>query len=393
MTSEEIKTRLEEIEQRAAEIDDDLEKPEADLDALNEEARALVDEKTELNNQLKEILKTAEAEEEIRQKIADGNLGETKESFEEGKTMTNEEIRSSKEYCDAFAEYIKTGKEEECRKMLTTNAANDGQIPVPVMVDEIIRTAWDNNTILSRVRKTYFKGNLKVAFERAADPAYVHGEGTTAVTEEDLTIGIVELKPENIKKWIRLSDEAVALGGEAFVRYVYEELTYQIVKKLTALVINDIKSASTSHSSSAVGIPKIEGAPGLTVIPEAEANLSDEAVDVVAIMNRLSSAAFNEARVAANFAVDPYDGLEVLYSSELPAYSTADANAVWLIVGDLNGAQVNYPEGEGVIIKWDDLTEAEADLVKVVGRQYAGHKVTAPGMFVNVKKAAGSTST
>ena len=35
-----------------------------------------------------------------------------------------------------------------------------------------------------------------------------------------------------------------------------------------------------------------------------------------------------------------YDGLEVLYTSALPAYSTADADAVWMIVGDLDGAQV-----------------------------------------------------
>ena len=183
--------------------------------------------------------------------------------------------------------------------------------------------------------------------------------------------------PKNIKKWIRISDESVALGGEAFVRYVYEELTYQIIKKLSALVIADIAGASTSHSSSAIGIPKIAGAPSLTIVPEAEANLTDEArnvvVIIVVIINRLSSAAFNEARVAGNFAVDPYDGLTVLYSSALPAYSAASDNAVWMIVGDLDGAQVNYPEGEGVIIKWDDLTEAEADMVKVVGRQYAAH--------------------
>ena len=301
-------------------------------------------------------------------------------------------VHQHREYAEAFKNYILTGDDKECRAMLTTNAAAGGQVPVPVLVDQIIRTAWENDTILSRVRKTSFRGNLKVAFERAADPAYEHGEGTTAVTEEDLTLGIVEMVPKNIKKWIRISDESVTLGGEAFVRYVYEELTYQIIKKLSALVIADIAGASTSHSSSAIGIPKIAGAPSLTIVPEAEANLTDEARNVVVIINRLSSAAFNEARVAGNFAVDPYDNLEVLYSSALPAYSTASADAVWMIVGDLDGAQVNYPEGEGVIIKWDDLTEAEADMVKVVGRQYAAHKVTGPGRFVNVKKPAAVTT-
>ena len=378
---------LAEIETRKAQILEEMEKEGADLDALKNEME-------ELRKNADELRENAKKAEEIRKQIAEGAagvvIGETRKAETASKTV--DEIRGSAEYAEAFKNYILTGDDKECRAMLTTNAAADGQVPVPVLVDQIIRTAWENDTILSRVRKTSFRGNLKVAFERAADPAYEHGEGTTAVTEEDLTLGIVEMVPKNIKKWIRISDESVALGGEAFVRYVYEELTYQIIKKLSALVIADIAGASTSHSSSAIGIPKIAGAPSLTIVPEAEANLTDEARNVVVIINRLSSAAFNEARVAGNFAVDPYDNLEVLYSSALPAYSAASADAVWMIVGDLDGAQVNYPEGEGVIIKWDDLTEAEADMVKVVGRQYAAHKVTGPGRFVNVKKPSAVTT-
>ena len=378
---------LAEIETRKAAILQEMEQEGADLDALKNEME-------ELRKNADELREAAQKAEETRKAIAEGakgvNVVEVRKAENTSKTV--DEIRGSAEYAEAFKTYILTGDDKECRALLTTNAAAGGQVPVPVLVDQIIRTAWENDTILSRVRKTSFRGNLKVAFERAADPAYEHGEGTTAVTEEDLTLGIVEMVPKNIKKWIRISDESVALGGEAFVRYVYEELTYQIIKKLSALVIGDIAGASTSHSSSAIGIPKIAGAPSLTIVPEAEANLTDEARDVVVIINRLSSAAFNEARVAGNFAVDPYDGLTVLYSSALPAYSEASDNAVWMIVGDLGGAQVNYPEGEGVIIKWDDLTEAEADMVKVVGRQYAAHKVTGPGRFVNVKKAAAVTT-
>ena len=380
---------LAEIETRKAQILEEMKAEGADLDALEKEME-------ELRQNADELQKAASKAEEIRRKIADGagSIGTVLESHEaESGRKTVDEIRSSAEYINAYADYIKTGDDKECRKLLSTNAANNGQIPVPTIVDNIIRTAWENDEILSRVRKTTIRGNLKVPFERSADPAYVHGEGTTAVTEEDLSIGIVELKPENIKKWIRISDEAIAMGGEAFVTYVYNELTYQIIRKLSALVIGAIKGADTSHGSTAIGIPKIAGEPSLTIVPQAEANLTDEARNPVVIINRLSSAAFQAARVAGNFAVDPYDGLTVLYSSALPAYSTADADAVWMIVGDLDGAQVNYPEGEGVVTKWDDLTEAEADLVKVVGRQYAGYGVTGPGRFVNVKKSSGTVTT
>jgi hypothetical protein len=121
-------------------------------------------------------------------------------------------------------------------------------------------------------------------------------------------------------------------------------------------------------------------------------NLSDEAVNPVVIINRLTDASFAEAKMAGNFDTDEFNKLPVLYTSGLPAYSSASDNAVWMIVGDLSGEHVNYPEGEGIITKWDDLSEAEADMVKVHGRQYAGHGVDKPGMFVNVKKAAAVTT-
>ena len=378
---------LAEIETRKAQILEEMEKEGADLDALKNEME-------ELRKNADELRETAKKAEEIRKQIASGaagiTMGETRKAETASKTV--DEIRGSKEYLDAFARYLVDEDEKELRALLTENAPANGQMPVPTLVDTIIRTAWEKDQILSRVRKTGFKGNLRVPFERAGDDAYEHNEGTTAITEEDLTLGVVELKPKNIKKFIRLSDEIIATGGEALVRYIYEELTHRIIKKLSYLVIGDIAGASTSHSSSAIGIPKIEGQPDLSVVVDAEAELTDEAENVVVIINRKTSSAFHRARVAGNFAVDPYDGLTVLYSSALPAYSAASANAVWMIVGDLYGAQVNYPEGEGIIRKWDDLSEAEADMVKVHGRQYAGHKVTGPGMFCNVKKAAAVTT-
>ena len=378
---------MKEIEERKAQILQEMEQEGADLEALKKE----MDELRENAQQIKEAAAKAE---ETRKAIASGAagivIGETHKAETAAKTL--DEIRASKEYTDAFARYIQSEDDKECRALLGLNAPSGGQVPVPALVDPIIKTAWENDTILSRVNKTSFKGNLQSAFERAADPAYEHLEGTTAITEEDLTLGVVELKPKNIKKFIRVSDEVIATGGEALVSYVYRELTYRVLKLLKEKCIADIAGASTSHSSSAVGIPKIGGSPNLTIVVEAEAELSDEAENVVVIINRKTSATFNAARVAGNFAVDPYDGLPVLYTSELPAYSTASDNAVWMIVGDLKGEHVNYPEGEGVITKYDDISEAEADMVKIHGRQYAAHGVDKPGMFCNVKKAAAVTT-
>ena len=378
---------LQEIETRKAAILAEMDQEGADLDALKKEM-------DELRKNAEQLRDAAAKAEETRKAIASGAAGitvsETRKAEKTKKTV--DEIRGSQEYVEAFARYLQSEDDRECRALLSENAQSGGQVPVPTLVDPIIKTAWENDKILSRVNKTGFKGNLKSAFERSADPAYEHLEGTTAITEEDLSLGIVELKPKNIKKFVRVSDEVIATGGEALVTYVYKELAHQIIMKLSKLAVLDIAGASTSHSSSAVGITKIAGAPSTTIVRTAQANLSDEAVDVVVIINRLTDSDFAEAKMAANFDADEYNKLTVLYSSALPAYSAASDNAVWMIVGDLSGEHVNYPEGENIITKWDDLSEAEADMVKVHGRQYAGHGVDKPGMFVNVKKAAAVTT-
>ena len=391
MTSEEIITRMGEIEQRAAEIETTLETPEADLDALNEEARQLVDERSQLEAQLEELRAEAEKAEEERKAVADG-AGEIKEEIKQEETkMTDLEIRGSNEYAEAFKNYIITGDAKECRSLLTANVSGD--VPVPVMVEGIIKHAWESNAFLSKVRKTAFRGNLKVPFEKSADPAYVHTEGTTGLTEEDLQLGIVTLTPNNIKKWIKISDEAVAMGGEAFVQYVYEELAQRILEKLVKELVAKANAAGTSHSDTVIGIPKVTEAPGVNVAQNAADQLSEEATDLCIVLNPLSISAFRDAYAAGYFGVDPFAGMTVIKCSALPAYSSADANAMYGIVGDLKAFQVNYPEGEGIVTKWDDLTYAEDDMVKVVARQYAGYGVTAPGRLVKLCKPAGGETT
>lgn len=376
---------IEELETRKQAIPGELDVEGADLDALEAELKSI---NAELENR-----KAVEAQkEEIRQAVAESKAPVIVQDFKEEKRemKTNEEIRASKEYVDAFARYLINEDDRECRALLTVDAS--GTVPVPVIVDEIIRTAWEKESILSRVRKTYIRGNLKVAFELSADGAYVHNEGTTAPTEEALALGIVTMIPKNIKKWIHISDEAIAMGGENLIRYIYDELTYQILKKLSALVVGDIAGATTTADSDEASVAKITEAPSLTTVADAFANLSDEATDTVIIMNKLTYATFKAAHAAGNFAVDPFEGFPVLFSSALPAYSTASDNAVYAIVGDLKGVQVNYPEGDGIVIKYDDVTEAEKDMVKIVGRQYAAHALTACGRFCVVAKPAAATT-
>lgn len=370
---------VEQIEARKAEITVELDKPDSDLDALQEEVRSL-------NSELEARKAAAAKREAIRKAVAGGAGKKITETPDSQKVET----RNTKAYVDAYARYIKTGRSDECRALLTENVS--GSLPVPEIVEGFIRTAWENDAILSRVRRTYIRGNLKVPFELVASPAVEHVEGTTAVTEETLTLGIVTLIPKNIKKMVKFSDEVMAMGGEEFLRYVYDEVTYQVFKELKAKMITDVTGSPASSDADEVGVPQVDLAPSVTTIAKAAAYLSDEAENVVVIINRLSEAAFLDAQAAGNFNVDPWSGLPRLYTSALPAYSSASSEAVYAIVGDLAGLQVNFPEGDDIVLKLDDLSEAEADLVKVVGRIYAGHDVTGPGRLVNVRKPSAVTT-
>jgi HK97 family phage major capsid protein len=376
---------IEQLMERRSAIATEIDAPEADLDALESEVRSI--------NEEIEARKAAETKRnDLRAAVAAGEGEVTKKiEIEERKTMTESEIRSMPEYVEAYANYIKTGRDTECRAILTDNAGNitgkDGPVPVPVLVDEIVRTAWERDEIARRLRRTFFRGNLKVAFELSADPAVVHAEGAAAVTEENLQIGIINMVPQTIKKFVRISDEAITMGGEAFLRYVYDELTYQIVRKVVATAVAAVSGAGATSSANAIGVPTVTGAPSLTVIGTAFANLSDEAANNVIVMNKLTYADFLTAQAAGSFNFDPFMGLPVLFNNSLPAYSAAASGAVYAFVGDLSGIQANYPEGDGVAIKYDDLSEAESDMVKIVGRQYVAVALTAPGRFCNIAKA------
>ena len=373
---------IQEIETRKAQILEEMEKDGADLEALKKEME-------ELRKNAEEIQTAAQQADELRKAIAEGAkgivIGSTVQA--EAKPMTEKEVRNSPEYLEAYANFIKTGNPVECRTvLLSKNAPANGQIPVPDILEGIIKTAWDKNELLNKVRKTYFRGNLRVPFELSATGAWKHVEGTTGLTEEEITIGIVTLTPHNIKKLVRFSDEAMAMGGEAFLTYIYEEVTYRVLTELVAEIIDKIDDLSTSNSATAIGIPKVKVAPGVMVLPNAATNLSEEAVDLCVVMNRLTEAKFNTAYASGQFAIDPFAGFTKVYCSALPAYDTASENDMYALVGDLSAIQVNYPEGEGVVLKWDDLTYAEDDLVKVVGRQYGAFDVTAPGRLVKLTK-------
>ena len=370
---------MEDLEARLAAIPAELETDGADVDALGEEVRAIKAEK--------ENRKAVEAEKaEIRAQVAEGS-GEVIKTFEkEVRTaMTNAEIRNSHEYNVAYANYIKSGNDAECRALLTENVS--GTVPVASYVEGRVRTAWERDGITSRVRKTFLKGNVKIGYEISADGAIVHTEAAnSAVTEEALTLGIVTLVPQSIKKWISISDEVYDLSGEAFLDYIYDELTYRIAKKLADLIIADIEACGTASTGALPAVPKYTSTTvTVGLVAQALALLSDEATDPVIMMNKATWGAFKAAQAANGYNYDPFEGLPVVFNDSISAFSAATTGVTYAIVGDLGlGAQANFPAGQQIEIKMDDKTKMEYDLIRILGREYVGHAVVAPKAFVKI---------
>lgn len=369
--------QMSDIEKRSAEIEELLKSDDADIDSLTKEVE-------ELENRKAEIL----AEVEQRKKEAEEALkfGEEVESMEERK-MSDMEIRNTKEYIDAYAEYVKSGNDAECRALLTENV-NGGTVPVPEMVYNIVKTAWEREGIMALVRKTAMKGNLKVGFEISGDGAVVHTEGGNAITPENLVLGTVNIVPQSIKKVLQISDEVYDLRGEEFLDYVYDELAYRIAKKCADLIIAAIEACGTASTATAVAVPVLTASTiGQATIASAMALLSDEAANPVVMMNKATWGAFKAAQYDGNFNADIFEGLPVVFNNTITAFSAASTGDTYAIVGDLgHGALANYPNGQNIDFKFDDISLKKQDLIEVMGREYVGLGIVAPYAFVKVQK-------
>ena len=383
MTIEEIKALdMEGVENRSMEIKEEMTAENADLETLGAEVTALEERKAALVEEMKKA----------QAAVAEGAGKEIEKQEERNMKPTFAEVRSSEQYVNAYAEYIKTGDDKEVRSVLTEMGvgASDPSagVAVPTSVEERIRTAWDNDAILSRVKRSNVKGILKVGFELSATPAVVHAEGAAAPDPETLNLGIVSLVPETLKKWITISDEAFDLRGQAFLDYIMDEIEYRIIKLAADTVVADITSAPTTATKTAASVAHVETT-GIADIVNAIAALSDEAQNPVIIMNKQSYAYYKGLAMGAGYAVDPFDGLEVLFNNTLDAATATPASGVVnkiAIVGDLQGESVNFTNGYEPTIKVDDLSLAESDLIKVVGRLPMGHGVTACGRFAVITK-------
>lgn len=387
MTAEEIKALdYDALTQRIADIKVEMESEDSNIEALSAEVDLIEKRKAELKAAANEA---AEKRAMIAEKLEADVIEERKE--EETK-MTNMEMRNTPEYGKAFVKGLLADDFTEARALLTENVTG-GSVPVPEILETEIKNAWEDAQFLQFAKRTSYKGNVKVGFEVSATGAAVHVEGANAPTEETLVWGTVELKAESIKKWITVSDEALEGTTIDTLGEIYKEVAQRIVEKAEEIAIGKVIAApATTSAANGPGVPVLEvTAIAADTIVNAVALLSGKAKDLRIIMNRQTKAAFEAVALGLSYGADIYDGLKdrIIYTDALDAFSAADPGDTFVIIGDIGyGFQANFPAGNDVKIKVDDLSLAEKDLVKIVGRQYVGMGVVAPKAFVKINKVS-----
>ena len=377
-------------------------------DALIEEVEGMQKEADDIDKELEELeeVKKTFADQEERMSLVK-NV-ETVKVEERTKSM-NTNILDSAEYREAWVESIKKGDENIALKVLRDDpvyglATTNSNVPVPTVWQSYVETAWYNYGKFSRlVNKSNIKGYLSIPFESSASGASVHAEGADAPTEEEIVLGLVELKPVMIKKWISMTDEIMAMTADDFMRYVADELVYKVVLKLDEGIIN---GAVDANGKGVVGI--VGNSNTLTKTAALSFNVVNEAIADLVTFDNLTLA-INPATFFKNFmgltdlqgrpiyqiAHDNtgkpqyfVNGIRCEFTQALPAYDSASANAVWAVVGDFRGYRLNLPEGDMVRTLFDPYTLATTDKARMIGRLFAAGNVARLKHFAQIKMPA-----
>ena len=377
-------------------------------DSILNEVEDLEKEATQIEADVEE-LRSIKAKFEEQESRMDLIKNVTTEVVEARNEAIKSNVLDTPEYRQAWVDMIRKDDMKGVQAILRDDpiygmATTNDNVPVPTLWQSYVETAWYNYGKFSRlVSKTYAQGYLAIPLEASATGAVVHTEGADAPIEEEIVLGLVEIKPANIKKWISLTDEIMALTADEFMRYIADELVYRVVLKLDEGIIN---GAVDSNGKGVVGI--VGNANTLTYTGAVSFNVCNEAIADLVTFDNLTVAMnpktffknimgltdlqgrpiYNVAHDNAGKPQYYVNGLRVEFTQALPAYDSATANAVWAVIGDFRGYRLNLPEGDMVRTLIDPYSMARQDKVYMLGRLFAGGNVARMKHFVQIKVPA-----
>lgn len=369
------------------------------MDELDEDAKKHFEEKRKM--EIKEEVieetrteETEEVEEVVENSIVEENHEEKNDDvqMEEERMNTNfENVETRSEDIKAWRDHIMAGVET---RALTTQ---DEGMPIPTIFADYIARAWERVDLLDEVTKTAIRGYFNVSYEASSTGAVLHEEGSEAPAEEELVLGTIQLIPAYLKKWISVTDELQSMTDDQFMKYVADEVVYNVLKKLKSEIL-------VGNTSFIVGIEnatlteEVESTLDFNAINKALAEI-DGGENPLVVMNRKTF--FNEfmgltdttGRPIYNIVSDNagrpmyfVNGIRVMFADVLPTFDDAGTSQAWAIVGDFKAYHLNMPNGENVETLFDPYTLATQDKSRIIGKLFVAGNVTKPKALAKIVK-------
>ena len=415
-----VEERMTEIAERRNAIVDEIDSKKeefenADTDKREEllgEVEELTKEADSIDEEIKDLEEqrsTFKAQEE-RMSLS-SNLSKVK--IEERKNqMEDNNVLNTKEYEQLYADMIRGRVDEkEVRSYLQKRTDPDPglltsttNIPIPVIMQGFVETAWYEYGKFSRIcAETFEPAIIKIPVESSASGASWHTEGGEAPAEEYITFSQIILQPKQLKKWISLTDELLAMASTEFLRYVADELVYRVILALDEAILTrtDLNGEGVIGIVGNANTESVSASVDFNVINEAVSNLVtfDDLViamnpktffkNFMGLTDQVGNPIYRVVHDNENRPQYFLSGYRVEFTQGLPAYDDADPGDAYAVIGNFRrGYRLNYPQGRDVITLTDPYTLATADKVRMIGRLYVAGNVVKPKHFVELKVPA-----
>lgn len=225
---------LQEIITRKSELRKMLDDPKADLVDIEKELREL----NEMQNQIEtreRLIKEAEI-------INQGKEGEKRETlisgYKNGVIEEREDKYSTIEYRKAFMNYATTGViSEELRADATTMTTDIGAVIPTTIMNEVVQKLKSYGQIYSRIRKTSFKGGVKIPTATVKPKATWKAEGTVSEKEKKEVKTYIEFSYYKLQCRIATSLEADTVSLPVFEATIASDMAEAIVVAIEIAVI------------------------------------------------------------------------------------------------------------------------------------------------------------
>lgn len=218
-----------EILKRMKEIAEEIIKDGADVAKLEQEA-----------NELRSKLAAIETREKILREAQEINDGAGKVIETMNKTTEEREDKySSLEYRKAFREYLKTGEmSKELRADATTMTTDIGAVIPTTIMNEVVQKMRTSGQIWDRIRKTAFKGGVKIPTVSVKPVATWQAEGTLANKQKKSINTYIEFGYYKLQCRVATSLEADTVSLDIFEQTLAADIAEAMIVAIEKAVIS-----------------------------------------------------------------------------------------------------------------------------------------------------------